>query len=63
MLIDTVVKGFPKHKIDEFKSNIDDLIRRGILLRKPSKYGTAVCINNDLRVKVREELKKHYDFI
>jgi len=63
MLIDNVVRGFPKDRIGEFKANIDDLIRRGILLRKPSKHGMAVCINNDIRVQIREELKKHYDFL
>jgi len=63
MLIDNVLRGFPRNKIKEFKKAIDELINDGILGVKKTKYGEAVFINPKMRIKIRNLLKKYYDFL
>ena len=63
MLINNVLRGFPRDRQKEFKNAIDSLIKKGILLKKPTKHGDAVYINAKLRIEIREILKKYHDFL
>ena len=42
---DNLPKGFPKELRKEVKAVAKDLIRKGILLSKPTSYGTEVSLN------------------
>ncbi|KAA0004635.1 MAG: hypothetical protein FE039_03010, partial [Thermoplasmata archaeon] len=45
MLIDNLLKGFPSHTIKDVKNDLDDLISRNIVVKKPTGHGYAVYIN------------------
>jgi len=63
MLIDNVLRGFPKDKKDKFGEAVDGLIKTGYLIQKTTKHGYAVYIDPKLRVEIRKILEKHYDFL
>lgn len=63
MLIDNVLKGFPKDRRKEFKDAVDDLIKAGVLRIKKTKYGDAVYIDPKQRIKIKDLLEKYYDFL
>lgn len=50
--IDNLQKGFPKHIRGEVKSCVNALIKEGLLLVKPTSYGTEVSVNLDKREEV-----------
>ena len=63
MLIDNLIDGFPTGDQDKIAGSVKELIRKGILVRKPSKHGQAVYINLKLRKQIESELKKKYTFL
>jgi len=63
MLIDNVLRGFPRDKINEFRDALDELVKDGILIIKKTRHGDAVFINPRKRVLIRELLKEYYDFL
>lgn len=62
MLIDNLVDGFPTNTQDNIKSAVNDLIRKGYLVKKPTKYGNSVYINLKNRAIIEKEIKKKYSF-
>ncbi len=63
MLIDNVLRGFPRNKINEFRDALDELIKDGILIIKKTGHGDAVFIDPRKRVLIRDLLKEYYDFL
>ena len=63
MLIDNVLKGFPKDRINEFKGAIRELIKEGILIVKKTKQGDAVFINPIRRIEIANILRRYYNFL
>ena len=63
MLIDNVLRGFPRDKINEFRDALDELVKDGVLIIKKTRHGDAVFINPRKRVLIRELLKEYYDFL
>ncbi len=63
MLIDNVLRGFPRDKINEFRDALDELVKDGILIIKKTRHGDAVFINPIKRVLIRDLLKEYYDFL
>ncbi|MCD6481420.1 MAG: hypothetical protein J7L31_04015 [Thermoplasmata archaeon] len=63
MLIDNVLRGFPRDKLDEFRRDIKELVREGILIMKPTNHGDAVFINPAKRIMIRDLLRKYYEFL
>ena len=43
--IEHLTKGLPKHVIGEAKNVVDDLIKEGFILTKPTSYGLHVSLN------------------
>jgi hypothetical protein len=43
--IDILKKGFPKHLRGDVKDIVQDLIKEGLLLQKPTGYGLEVSLN------------------
>jgi len=43
--IEHLTKGLPKHVIGEAKNVVDDLIKEGFILIKPTSYGLHVSLN------------------
>ena len=62
MLIDNLVDGFPNNIQGEIKAAVDELIRRGYLIRKPTKHGYAVYLNLKNKTIIEREIRKKYSF-
>jgi hypothetical protein len=63
MLIDNLINGFPTNIQDKIADSLKELIRKGFLVRKSSKYGQAVFINLNMKRQIELELKKKYPFL
>jgi hypothetical protein len=61
MLIDNLLKGFPSHLKGHMKNDIENLVRKNILIKKPTRHGYAVYINVEHRAMLERELKKHFN--
>jgi len=61
--IDTVVKGAPSHLIGRMREEIDDLIRKGIIIKIPHRHGDKVFINPEYKFEIERELKKIHSFL
>ncbi len=53
---DNLPKGFPKHLRGEVKEVAKDLIKHGLLLRKPTSYGVEVSLNVKMKKEIEELL-------
>lgn len=62
MLIDTVSNGFPTNLQQTVKHEIDTLVRRSYLVKKPSKNGYYVYINLKHKQKIENAIKSMYSF-
>ena len=51
---DNLPKGFPSHLRGEVKKVARELIKAGLLLSKPTSYGTEVSLN----IKMKKEIEK-----
>lgn len=56
--IDHLVKGFPSHLTGVMRGHVDNLIKQGVLVKIPHKYGEKVYINPRWRAKVEDALRK-----
>lgn len=63
MLIDNLVRGFPSPIKGQIQGELDELIKKNIVIKKPSKHGQAVYINYDYKDKIISALKKKYPFL
>jgi len=61
MLIDNLVKGYPSHLKGQMKDDVNNLLRKNILVKKPTRHGYAVYINVEHRLMMERELKKHFN--
>ena len=61
--IDNVVKGAPTHLIGEMRKEIDDLIRKGIVIKIPHRHGDKVFINPEYKFEIKRALKKIHSFL
>jgi len=43
--IEHLTKGLPKHVVGEAKNAVEDLIKEGLILSKPTGYGLHVSLN------------------
>ena len=62
MLIDTVANGFPTDVQQKVKHEIDTLVKRKYLVKKPSKNGYYVHINLKQKQKIENAIKTIYSF-
>lgn len=53
---DNLPKGFPKHLRGEVKEAAKELIKDGMLLRKPTSYGVEVSLNVKMKKEIEELL-------
>jgi len=63
MLIDNLVGGFPSHIKGQMQGELDELIKKNVVIKKPSKHGKAVYINYEFKDKISSALKKKYPFL
>jgi hypothetical protein len=63
MLIDNLVKGYPSHLKGQMKEDVDNLVRKNILVKKPTRHGYAVYINVEHRLMIEQVLKKHFKLL
>lgn len=61
--IDNLVKGFPSHITGVMRGRVDILIKQGVLIKIPHKYGDKVYINRKYRKQIEIELKKQFPFL
>ena len=54
---DTLTRGFPSHLGKDVKKIAEDLIKQGLIIKKPTSYGLQVSLNKE-RLKEIEELIK-----
>jgi len=55
---DNLPKGFPSHLKGEVKDIAEHLIKKNILLAKPTSYGLEVSLNPKKKCDIEQELKK-----
>jgi hypothetical protein len=60
MLIDNLVKGYPSHLKGQMKDDVDNLVRKNILVKKPTRHGYAVYINVEHRLMIEHLLRQHF---
>ena len=63
MLIDNLINGFPTNLQSIARESLNDLIRKNIVRRKPTRHGYAVYLNLDHRNDIEKVLRKKYGFI
>ncbi len=61
--VDNVVKGAPSHLIGEMRKEIDDLIKKGIVIKIPHRHGDKVFINPEYKFEIERALKKIHCFL
>ena len=61
--IDNVVKGAPSHLIGGMREEMDDLIRKGIVIKIPHRHGDKVFINLFYKFEIERALKKIHSFL
>jgi hypothetical protein len=61
--VDNVVKGAPSHLIGEMRKEIDDLIRKGIVIKIPHRHGDKIFINPEYKFDIERALKKTHTFL
>lgn len=54
--IDNLPKGFPKHLRGEVKAIAHDLIKKNLLLAKPTSYGVEVSLNTERKKEIENIL-------
>ena len=52
--IDNLPKGFPKHLRGEIKDIAKELIKKEILISKPTSYGVEVSLNPQKKKEIEE---------
>ena len=60
--IEITVKGFPGHLLGKAKWGVDDMIRRNIILSKPTSYGLQISLNPRFSKEIPNFINK-YDVI
>lgn len=55
---DNLPKGFPKHLRGFVKDVAEELIKEGLLLRKPTSYGVQVSLNVRMKKEIEESLSE-----
>ncbi len=45
--IEHLTKGLPKHAVGEAKNAVKELMKKGLILPKPTSYGLQVSLNHE----------------
>ena len=61
--VDNVVKSAPSHLIGDMRKALEDLIRKGIVIKIPHRHGEKVYINPLYKVDIEKELRRRYTFL
>ncbi|MFA5102874.1 MAG: hypothetical protein WC525_06935 [Candidatus Thermoplasmatota archaeon] len=61
--IDTVVTAAPSHLIGRMRDELDDLIRKGVVIKTPHRHGEKVFINTHYLFEIERALKKTHSFL
>ncbi len=61
--IDTVVTAAPSHLIGRMRTEMDDLIRKNIVIKIPHRHGDKVFINPHYSYEIEKALKKTHPFL
>ncbi len=54
--IDNLPKGFPKHIRGDVKGVAKELIKKNLLLAKPTSYGLEVSLNPEKKKEIEEKV-------
>jgi hypothetical protein len=58
MLIDNLVKGYPSHLKGQMKDDVNNLLRKNILVKKPTRHGCAVYSKCRIQINARKGVKE-----
>jgi len=61
--IDNVVRAAPSHLIGRIRTEMDELIRKGIVIKIPHRHGDKVFINPNYKLEIEQALKKIHTFL
>ena len=61
--IDNVIRAAPSHVIGRMRQEIDELIRKGVVIKIPHRHGAKVFINPKYKHEIEKALKKIYPFL
>ena len=59
---DNVPKGFPKHERGKIKDALHSLIKKGIVIYKPTSYGKEVSLNPHYQ-NIKQIMEKSIDIV
>ncbi|MDO8537415.1 MAG: hypothetical protein Q7S21_00860 [archaeon] len=51
---DNIPKGFPKHLWKEVKQELEQLIREGFIVKKPTGHGLHVSLNVQMKAEIEK---------
>ena len=57
--VENTIKGFRKDHRGEASGAVDKLVRKGILLSKPTRYGLEISLNRDLVALIHQVCDWH----
>ena len=60
MPIENAVKGFPKHLIGDIKKLIDNLVRKGFLVKAKHNYGEGISLKREKLKEIEEIIEKYH---
>lgn len=61
--VDTVVTSAPSHLIGKMREELEELIRKGIVVKIPHRHGDKVFINPQYSFEIERTLKKIHSFL
>lgn len=61
--IDTVVTSAPSHLIGKMREELEELIRKGIVVKIPHRHEDKVFINPQYSFEIERTLKKIHSFL
>lgn len=59
---DTITKGFPSHMGKDIKKIAQELIKEGLLLKKPASYGLQISLNKERLPEIEDIIQKVLGF-
>lgn len=61
--VDTVVTLAPSHLIGKMRKELEELIRKGVVIKIPHRHGDKVFINPHYSFEIERALKKIHTFL
>jgi len=55
--LENLPKGFPKHLHKEARKTAEELVKKGLIILKPTGYGLQVSLNSRMMAEIEETIR------